>query len=199
MTHTLCIYERMFVDDMGILIPTISTSFQEVKSCIALYKMASRAKLNIHKSIMIPIGFSQIPSWLQEKGCKLLEQGEITRYLGASLGYLVPQVKLLDYYINKLSKRIASWKEKNISFAGKIILIRQVLAAIPIYHRMASYFMTTASNQIQHLCKDFLWGFNEAGQRKIPLISQEIIARPRIQGGLAIRNILAQGTMLLDR
>lgn len=62
---TLQICERLFVDDVGILIPTSEICFQEVEACIFLYEKASSAKLNMHKSSILPIGFIDIPNWLQ--------------------------------------------------------------------------------------------------------------------------------------
>lgn len=89
----------MFVDDMGILIWETQQSFQEVENSISLYESMSQAKLNIHKSAIIPLGPNNIPQWLVDKGCIILgfnitKVGEITRYLGAPLGINISQVNI---------------------------------------------------------------------------------------------------------
>lgn len=64
---SLSIYERLFIDDMGFLIPATSECFKQVEDCISLYKLAFGEKLNIQKSTIIPIGLQSIPQWLVTK------------------------------------------------------------------------------------------------------------------------------------
>lgn len=52
----LYICKRLFADDMGIMIPAQPECFKKVKDCISLYEQASGAKLNIQKSMVVPLG-----------------------------------------------------------------------------------------------------------------------------------------------
>lgn len=58
---SLNVYEWLFADDLGILLPSIAQAFQELEEVIHLYKCASGAKLNIQKSALLPIGLSTVP------------------------------------------------------------------------------------------------------------------------------------------
>lgn len=196
---SLQICERLFANDVGILILATKSHFQEVEECIHLYERAFGAKLNLRKSLALPIGFSVISSWLQAKGCIFYKPGEISRYLGAPIGYQVQQSKLLDYCLNYVSKRIASWKGKHVSFPRCIILIRKILSAILVYHMMYMRLSKTAAHKLQQLFKDLLWGFAKNGRCKMPLIAWERITRPKKQGGLDIRLSYFQGVALLAR
>lgn len=196
---TLQICKRLFADDMGILIPADAGSFQEVEDCLQLYEKALGAKLNLPKSSISPIGLTDIPQWLLDKGCKILAPGVILRHLGASAGYQVSLPSLLNYSLDRVHDSIACWKEHHILFASKLILIKQVLLAIPVFHMMTIHFTKAASLQLQRMCKDFLWGFNSSGRRKFPLVPWERIARPRMQGWLDIRLPYYHGTLLLAR
>lgn len=60
-SDSLYLCKRMFADDMDILIPTMNSCFTKVEDTISLYEKTSRAKINLSKSTIIPIGISTIP------------------------------------------------------------------------------------------------------------------------------------------
>lgn len=122
-SKSLSICERLFADNMGIMIPAQPEFFKQVEDCILLYERASGAKLNIQKSTIIPLGMSIIPQWLRDKGCVILPEGDITRYLGAPLGYNVSAKKIQEFCLDRVCRLISSWKGRHISFAGKVILL----------------------------------------------------------------------------
>lgn len=61
LSRSLLICEQMLADDLGIFIRAQEESFAEVESCISLYEQASGAKLNLWKSMVIPLGLRNIP------------------------------------------------------------------------------------------------------------------------------------------
>lgn len=157
----------------------------------------SRAKPNLSKSSILPIGLTDIPQWLCDKEFKILAPRLILRHLRVPIGYQVSTHSLLNYCLDKVNDRIAIWKECRNSFSRKITLIKHVLLAIPIFHMMAIHFSKTTSLQLQCMCKDFLWGFNNSSQRKTLLMAWKRIAQPHMQGGLDICLPYYQGIALL--
>lgn len=63
-TKELTIFHRLFVDDVGIFIHADESSFVKLQATLSLYKVASKAKLNLAKSIIIPLAVLVIPQWL---------------------------------------------------------------------------------------------------------------------------------------
>lgn len=51
----LTICHRLFADDVGIFIPTTENNFKKLKEILLLYELASGAKLNLSKSVIIPL------------------------------------------------------------------------------------------------------------------------------------------------
>lgn len=151
---TLNLCKCMFADDIGILIPATQQSFIEVEDSIAVYERAFGAKLNMHKSTIIPIGLADIPQWLTDKRCVITKEGKILQYQGAPLGTKISLANIQSCCLDWVGKCIASRSGKGISFAGKLILIPKVLA-IPVYHLIYSYFLQGTSLQLQRVCKDF--------------------------------------------
>lgn len=143
LADSLHIHKRMFVDDLDVLIPTIEQAFGKLKDIITLYKQDLGAKLNIQKSSIILVDLSQIPHQLIAKGCQIQAQGEILKYMGAPVGFKMPSQTITNFCLERVYERISGWQTKHISFTGKLILISQVLQAIPTYHLIQTQFTKT--------------------------------------------------------
>lgn len=89
--------------------------------------------------------------------------------------------------INRVRKRLATWKNKCISFGGRICLIKSVLSSIPLYY--ISFYKAPISviKNCHRLMKNFLWGGSDDNS-KIAWVSWEKICRPKVEGGLGIRD-----------
>lgn len=168
---TLQICEHVFADDVGILIPTSKTNFQEVENYISLCERALDANLNLCKSFILPIGFITIPTWIQGKYCTISKQGDISRYSGAPIHNQVSTTTLIDYCLNNVGKHISFRKDKHLSFVQRILSIKKILFAIPIYHMMYMYFSKSTAFKLQQLCKDLIWGFAKSDHQEIPIIA----------------------------
>lgn len=56
---TIC--HRLFADDLSIFIPMDEKNFANLQHILKLYEMAAGAKMNLSKTIIIPLGMSTIP------------------------------------------------------------------------------------------------------------------------------------------
>lgn len=80
--------------------------------------------------------------------------------------------------------------------AGKIILIKSVLSAIPTYLMSIPQAPSQAIKKIKVSLKMFLWSDNLGGQTKIPLLAWDKICRPKEVGGVGIRDLVIQNKAL---
>lgn len=88
--------------------------------------------------------------------------------------------------VEKVSSKLAGWKRRFLSLAGRITLTKSVLASIPV-HTMSTIALPVATlDQLDKIARSFIWGSNE-GSRKQHLLSWEKICRPKCEGGLGIR------------
>ena len=71
-----------------------------------------------------------------------------------------------DYIKERIWKKLQGWEEKLLSQAGREILIKAMVQAIPTY--MMSFFMLPRSlcHEIEVLIRKFWWG-RRGDQRKI--------------------------------
>lgn len=60
--------------------------------------------------------------------------GVLFIYLGMPIGANPRRVQTWKLVIDKIRKRLSSWKQQQLSIGGKICLIKSVLTAIPLYY-----------------------------------------------------------------
>lgn len=155
-TEELTICHCLFSGNVGIFIPIGENSFAKLQDPLYLYKLASRAKLNLAKSIIIPLALPKIPQWLWNIGCTNNNLGEVQKCLGAPFGHQVKKMDMYSFCLGKISKRITSWVKNLITFIGKVLLIQHVLQSITTYHMMYTTASAMTLNQINWLFKDIL-------------------------------------------
>lgn len=115
---TVCI--RLFADDMGVFIDGTKHNFKALQSILTFYKMAAGTKMNLTKTVIIPLGFSNIPQWIQDTGCKISgPRGD-----HAPIGYLLRQTEMHSFCLDKISKRNLGWSNQLLSLTGRTILIQ---------------------------------------------------------------------------
>ena len=75
-----------------------------------------------------------------------------------------------------------------MSKAGKLILIKSVLSAFPVFHSTLLLAPKSISSQIAKILQDFLSNGGKHGQNKIHLVKWEDLKCPMSEGGLQIRD-----------
>lgn len=78
------------------------------------------------------------------------------KYLGMPLGGNPRVVAFWDLVVEKVFKRLASWKRSNISLGGKITLIKGALSNILVYYMSLFKMPIKVGSAIKKLQRDFL-------------------------------------------
>lgn len=79
------------------------------------------------------------------------------KYLGLSLSLRRPRKIDFQPLINKIASRLAAWKFKLLSMAGRLVLLKTVLSALPIYFMTYLPLSAWAIEQIDKLRRAWLW------------------------------------------
>jgi len=98
--------------------------------------------------------------------------------------------------VDKLIKRIAGWKGKLLSIAGKLTLLKSCLASIPIYLLSVIKFLKWAIENINSHMTNFLWNDQE-GKHKYHLSNFQSLAQRREYGGWGITDLSCLNMCLL--
>lgn len=79
-------------------------------------------------------------------------------YLGIPIGTNPRCSELWDPILKKCERKLAKWKQKHISFRGRVTLIKSVLTSILIYFFLFFRVPNRVANTLVSLQCRFLWG-----------------------------------------
>jgi hypothetical protein len=190
---------RLFANDMGMFIPAMEEAFYQAKAHLQDYELASGQLLNLTKSVVIPFGLPSLPPWLTEIGCTISQPGQVQRYLGAPWGIGLSEAQLHNFCLDRISERLKSWSARMLSFTGRVILVKHVLQAIPIYHMMFVKTPQQTAKKMERFFSSFLWGYNDEGGRKTALVSWNKLIRAKSEGGIGLKDLHKHSAALLSR
>lgn len=114
-------------------------------------------------------------------------------YLGASIG---TNRQSFDFLIDKFANRLQMWKSRVLSHAGRLVLIRYVLQALPIYYMAISRIPKSVVNEITSIIRRFFWG-KTGQQRFLAYVAWDRITEPLEEGGLGLRDLTTMNEALL--
>jgi hypothetical protein len=123
-----------FADDTICIGEATVENLWTLKAILRGFEMASGLKVNYWKSGLVGVNVS--PAFLGSASsflnCRL---GSLPfKYLGLPIGANSNSDSTWDPLLEHLRKRLFSWRNKHISFGGRIVLLNSVLNAIPIFH-----------------------------------------------------------------
>jgi hypothetical protein len=118
---------------------------------------------------------------------------QCSSYLGAPIQ---TNRNSFDFLIEKISKKLQMWKSAMLSPAGRLVLIRTVLLALPIYYMATCRIPKAVLNEITSVIRRFFWGKVDK-QRYLAFVSWEKILQPVEMGGLGVRDLEAMNESML--
>ena len=90
--------------------------------------------------------------------------------------------------MEKLEKQLKTWSHKWLSRAGRLVLVKYVLEAIPVYWMLLSWIPKAILEEACEIFFWFLWSVNKDVQ-VTPWVRWENIAVPKGLGGWGLKNI----------
>ena len=91
-------------------------------------------------------------------GCKESKGNE--QYLGLPSMWGKSKLQAMRFIVEQLRSKAQGWKEKLLSSAGKEILIKAVLQALPAYAMSIFRLPMSIVNKIEEILRKFWWGSN---------------------------------------
>ena len=95
-------------------------------------------------------------------------------------------------------RKLARWKQRHLSFGGRVTLIQSTLSSIPIYFLSFFRLPRKVADNLIGIQRSFLWG-GGSEQRKIAWTKWETIYLPKQKGGLGIKDIRTFNKVLLEK
>ncbi|XP_028075237.1 uncharacterized protein LOC114277538 [Camellia sinensis] len=167
-----------------------------LKRILRCFEMVSGLKINFHKCVVCGVGISDscLKNFASLLNCKT--QSLPLKFLGLPLGASPRRKKVWKPVIDKIKSRLAGWKRRLLSFAGRLTLIKSVLSSLPVYYLSLFKMPEGVAKEIDRLQAVFLWEGTEL-KRKIYLVQWKEVTKSISQGGLGIRKIRKVNDCLL--
>jgi len=193
--NSISVTHLLYADDTLTFCGTEKSQVQYLNLTLLLFEAISGLHINMQKSKIYQV--NEVPN-LEElagiMGCSI--DTFPTKYLGLPLGAKFKDAGVWNEVIEKMERRLATWKMQYLSMGGRLTLINSVLDSIPTYIMSMLPIPSKVQNQIDKIRRSFLWKGSYEGH-KFHLVKWENVIMPKQHGGLGIRDLKKHNKSLL--
>jgi hypothetical protein len=198
-TNSAVVSHLQFADDTLLLGVNSWANVHALRAVLSLFAVMSGLKVNFHKILLVGINIAD--SWMNEAAsilnCKV---GKVPfTYLGLSIEGDPRRLVFWEPVLDTIKSRLSRWKSRFLSFGGRLVLLKFVLAYLLVY---TLSFFKAPSGIISSLESIFkkkkIWGGSE-DNRKIPWIAWNTICLRKEYGGLGVRQLREFNLALLGK
>uniref|UniRef100_A0A2N9GD12 Reverse transcriptase zinc-binding domain-containing protein n=1 Tax=Fagus sylvatica TaxID=28930 RepID=A0A2N9GD12_FAGSY len=165
--NPLMVSHLLFADDTLIFCGADLEQISNLRYVFTWFEAVSGLKINFSKFEIVPVGdVPHIGDLVQILGCK--QSGLPMHYLGLPLGATFKETTIWNPVLERVEKRLASWKRLYLSKGGKLTLIKSTLSSIPTYFLSLFPIPARVANHLEKLQRDFLWcGMDEKPKKMV--------------------------------
>ena len=187
-----------FADDTIVFCDASAGQVETLKLILKWFELLSGLKINYEKCEFFSIKMeeSHVASLASVFGCRV---GKFpSKYLRLPLYLGLPKKQLWDSDIERIDKKLNSWKGKYLSLGACITLLKSALSSIPIYYLSCFRCPKSVIHWIEKIQRDFLWN-DSIEKRRYHLVRWEKVCKATGQGGLGIRSFAKVNNSLLGK
>ncbi|GJW31605.1 hypothetical protein Tco_0051637 [Tanacetum coccineum] len=162
------------------------------------FHLASSLKANFNKSKLfgIRVNTIELNSLASTIGCQASQFP--CMYLGLPVGAKMSRCLNWSPLVERFQKRLSKWKSKNLSFCGRLTLIRSVLDSLGVYYFSTFKTPKKTINKLECIRRKFFWGRNLV-ENKITWIARKKVISPINHGGLGIGSLKSSNQAMLSK
>jgi mannosylglycoprotein endo-beta-mannosidase len=183
------LYHICFADDLVLVAEANNDQVILIKDALDRFCLNSGQKINFNKSkVFFSRNIVDSDATMLSHGLGIEKTHDLGMYLGAPMLHQRISRNSYTFIIDKMRKKLSSWKSNNLSFAGRVTLAQSSLSCIAGYVMQTTNIPASICEEAEKICRDFIWGSTNQ-HRKCHLVSWEKICRPKEEGGLGFRNL----------
>eukprot|EP00253_Pinus_taeda_P023921 PITA_23921 len=186
--NELPITHQQFVDDIMMFGEPTVREVRNMKKALDLFAKASGMEINKEKSCTFI--FNMVDTVKRHLTRMLsFKKGDLpTKYLGNVLDYNPKRLNNWQGILEKLKNRVANWTFRTLNIAGRTVLVKSVLQAIPIYPLSIMALPQGVCTKIREILRKFILG-GSSNQKKWALVSWKHLTKHKEEGGLGLRDL----------
>ncbi len=169
----------MYVDDTVLFVKDA----RMIGKCLEVvenYGKASGSKLNKEKTVGIVMNDRLVTADVDTHGIKLTKGPE--KFLGVVIGKNIDTSSFWESLIEKMEMKLQIWKTRNLSFQGKVQLIKSIGMSTVLY----ACEMISVKEKYLDIIEKKLYNFLWDGRSKV---RKDIVSLPKASGGLNMIDI----------
>ena len=177
-----------FADDLLIFIDGSIDSVQQLLQVLKEFELRPGLAVSMQKTSFYASGLSsgEIDTIKASTG---MSQGSLPfRYLGVPLNSRKLTLTNCEPLLHQIKARFSSWSVKSLSFSGRLLLIKTVIAGITTVWCSAFILPKTCIKRINSLCSIFLWKGSIEGHNSARVSWETVVLTTR-QGGLGVKDL----------
>ena len=179
----------LFADDTMFFSRTDQRSCKSLMSILKRYEDASGQSINFDKS-SITFGAKtpgEVKRRIREQ-FQITNEGGIGKYLGLPEHFGRRKRDIFAVLVDKLRQKAHSWTTRFLSGAGKMVLLKSVLAVMPTYSMSCFKLPLSLIKQLQSVLTRFWWDLSPK-IKKMCWVSWSNLSKPKNAGGLGFREL----------
>lgn len=188
-----------FADDLILFVEASEEQGRIIAACLEEFGSMSGSKVSCSKSRVF---FSHNTTAEVRVGVcnalNILETDDLGTYLGVPTIHKRTSKQDYQFLVDRINGKLAGWKSKLISMAGRATLVQSCLSSVSYYAMQTARLPRSTCDEIDKLSRRFLWGGSEE-QRKMYLVAWNTVTKPKNSGGLGIRSMRQANAAFLTK
>ncbi|GER39650.1 RNA-directed DNA polymerase (reversetranscriptase)-related family protein [Striga asiatica] len=112
-----------------------------------------------------------------------------SKYLGLPLGIGKSKKQTFSYVVEAVKGRLCNWKKHFLSGAGKEVLVKSVLCALPVLTMSCFFLSVGICKELSQLFSHFWWKFTGSSSSGIHWKAWHLLTLPKAAGALILKQI----------
>ncbi|KAJ4751417.1 RNA-directed DNA polymerase (reverse transcriptase)-related family protein [Rhynchospora pubera] len=175
-----------YADDTLIFSTTKGSAASSLKLLLCIFAEVSGLSINFTKSNLVPINLSDAHSSALASTFLCSISNLPLAYLGLQLSHKTPDKSSFMPLLEKIDRKLQSWKGRLLTRAGRIQLTKSILSSFPVYFMACFKLPSWFIKRVDRLRRDFIWGKSNSSGRAIPLLNWQTCCLSKEFGGFEL-------------
>ncbi|KAK4255381.1 hypothetical protein QN277_008388 [Acacia crassicarpa] len=188
-----------FADDSLLYMKASNGECSYLSKLLKGYCSASGQVINLDKSSIF--FSSNTPMEVRAMVCNTLgvsASEDPGKYLGIPSIWGKTKCQALAYVRERVTSKLQSWGTSSLSYAGREVMIKAVIQAIPIFPMNCFKFPLKSCKEIHSLIANFWWDGNAFGNRT-HWKAWDILTEGKDSGGMGFKDLITMNNSLLAK